>query len=359
MQIERNTELYDHHATATNHPEVCWIARRGDVFSYKALTCRRPKQKDLSAIRGALPPQASQRRKFLSPGRRSPGVSGASVTPKRKNSAWRCCRHKSLPPANRKPKTIIVDDCSTIWAEQARATAPSAEKEGMGCRSALLLALPETARRAICHRQARAAGRALDSLPGSANSRLTVLNFADCGKRSREKTAAWLCGPIRRILRPTVSSSSRSRGTWVIFRRLYSNPGARILGESDIDFAADADFAVGDTRKATKGQDRTDKRVPGRFYLTMPDTAAFEQLLNLWEQWETTGAVSRGLAPFAHLQQLCSAPVGSARSHRRRYRFILARGNAASSRPSPSGGGRVMVSRHAGAAATLQQLFGV
>jgi hypothetical protein len=78
-------------------------------------------------------------------------------------------------------------------------------------------------------------------------------------------------------------------------------PGLEFLGESDIDFAADADFAVIDTRKGTKGQDRTDKPVPGRFYLTMPDTAAFEQLLNLWEQWEKTGTVSRGLAPFAHL----------------------------------------------------------
>jgi hypothetical protein len=80
-------------------------------------------------------------------------------------------------------------------------------------------------------------------------------------------------------------------------------PGLEFLGESDTDFAPDADFAVIDTRKATKGQDRTDKRVPGRFYLTMPDTAAFGQLLNLWEQWETTGGVSRGFAPFAHLFQ--------------------------------------------------------
>jgi hypothetical protein len=80
-------------------------------------------------------------------------------------------------------------------------------------------------------------------------------------------------------------------------------PGLEFLGECDTDSAPDTDFAVIDTRKATKGQDRTDKRVPGRFYLTMPDTAAFGQLLNLWEQWETTGAVSRGFAPFAHLFQ--------------------------------------------------------
>ncbi len=78
-------------------------------------------------------------------------------------------------------------------------------------------------------------------------------------------------------------------------------PGLEFLGESDTDFAPDADFAVIDDRKDTKGQDRTDKRVPGRFYLTMPDTVAFAQLLNLWEQWEKNGAVSRGLAPFANL----------------------------------------------------------
>jgi len=80
-------------------------------------------------------------------------------------------------------------------------------------------------------------------------------------------------------------------------------PGLEFLGESDTDFAADADFAVVDTRKATKGQDRADKPVPGRFYLTMPDTAAFVQLLSLWEQWERDGTVSHGLAPFAHLFQ--------------------------------------------------------
>jgi hypothetical protein len=78
-------------------------------------------------------------------------------------------------------------------------------------------------------------------------------------------------------------------------------PGLEFIGESDTDFAADANFAVIDTRRATKGQDRTDKPVPGRFYLTMPDTAAFEQLLSLWEQWERAGTVSHGLAPFAHL----------------------------------------------------------
>jgi hypothetical protein len=79
--------------------------------------------------------------------------------------------------------------------------------------------------------------------------------------------------------------------------------GLEFLGESDTDFAADENFAVVDTRKATKGQDRIDKRVPGRFYLTMPDTTAFEQLLSLWEQWETSGTVTHGLAPFAHLFQ--------------------------------------------------------
>ena len=80
-------------------------------------------------------------------------------------------------------------------------------------------------------------------------------------------------------------------------------PGLEFLGESDTDFAADADFAVIDARKATKGQDRTDKPAPARFYLTMPVTAAFEQILGLWEQWERAGTVSDGLAPFAHLFQ--------------------------------------------------------
>ena len=39
-------------------------------------------------------------RRFLSPERRSPSGWAASVTPRPKSSAWRCCGQKSLPPAN-------------------------------------------------------------------------------------------------------------------------------------------------------------------------------------------------------------------------------------------------------------------
>jgi hypothetical protein len=77
--------------------------------------------------------------------------------------------------------------------------------------------------------------------------------------------------------------------------------GLEFMAEVETDFEADANFAVIDSRKGREGQDRTDKPIAGRFYLAMPDVAALGQLLRLWEQWEKTGKLGTGFAPFAHL----------------------------------------------------------
>lgn len=77
--------------------------------------------------------------------------------------------------------------------------------------------------------------------------------------------------------------------------------GLEFMAEYVSEFAADEDFAVIDERKDTKGRDRTDKPVPGRFYLTMPDARALTELVSLWERWTRGETLATGFAPFAHL----------------------------------------------------------
>jgi hypothetical protein len=78
-------------------------------------------------------------------------------------------------------------------------------------------------------------------------------------------------------------------------------PGLEFMAEYETDFAPDANFAVQDERKDRAGQDRTDKQVPGCFYLAIPDLQALQQLLSLWERWRNDQPLGRGFAPFAHL----------------------------------------------------------
>ena len=84
--------------------------------------------------------------------------------------------------------------------------------------------------------------------------------------------------------------------------------GLEFLAELETELPPDANFAVIDKRKGREGQDRTDKLITGRFYLAMPDITAFRQLLSLWDQWERTGKLDRGFAPFGdvfeHLHNL-------------------------------------------------------
>lgn len=77
--------------------------------------------------------------------------------------------------------------------------------------------------------------------------------------------------------------------------------GLEFMAEYESEFAADADFAVIDGRVGREGQDRTEKLVPGRFYLAMPDVRAFSELLSLWERWQRRQPLARGFAPFGQL----------------------------------------------------------
>jgi hypothetical protein len=77
--------------------------------------------------------------------------------------------------------------------------------------------------------------------------------------------------------------------------------GFEFMGEFDDEFAPNEDFAVLDGRAGKEGQDRSEKRVPERFYLAMPDVLALRQLVRLWEIWRNGGKLGRGYTPFANL----------------------------------------------------------
>lgn len=85
-------------------------------------------------------------------------------------------------------------------------------------------------------------------------------------------------------------------------------PGLEYLGDDEMNFDADADFAFRDTRKSRKGEDRIDKPVGGRLYVAMPDTEALRQLVSLWERWQADQSPAHGFAPwfdvFQHLYRM-------------------------------------------------------
>jgi hypothetical protein len=78
-------------------------------------------------------------------------------------------------------------------------------------------------------------------------------------------------------------------------------PSLEFMAELEGDFEPDQDFALKDGRKGKKGQDRTDKRVSGRFYLAMPDVRALEELIRLWRIWESGGNLPTHFAGFRDL----------------------------------------------------------
>lgn len=81
-------------------------------------------------------------------------------------------------------------------------------------------------------------------------------------------------------------------------RALESVPGFELLLEHDIERPADELFAERDDRKGREGQRREDKGVGGRLYLAMPDMAALNQLVSLWERWEAGQPLPHGLTAF-------------------------------------------------------------
>ena len=83
------------------------------------------------------------------------------------------------------------------------------------------------------------------------------------------------------------------------FRRAIGRvQGFEWLGDEELEFDADSDFAVIDTRRGRKGMDREDRPIGGRIYLTMPDMAALDQLLSLWGRYERGEQASSGFGPW-------------------------------------------------------------
>lgn len=78
-------------------------------------------------------------------------------------------------------------------------------------------------------------------------------------------------------------------------------PGLEFLGDEEMEFEADDDFAVRDTRIGRQGETRGDRPVGGRLYLTMPDTTALQQLLSLWNRHQEGLAAAPGYAPWFNL----------------------------------------------------------
>lgn len=78
-------------------------------------------------------------------------------------------------------------------------------------------------------------------------------------------------------------------------------PGLELMVEYETAAEPDEFFAVKDKRKDREGERREDKMVEGRFYLAMPDVAASEQLLGLYERWARGQDLDEGFAPFKHL----------------------------------------------------------
>ena len=97
--------------------------------------------------------------------------------------------------------------------------------------------------------------------------------------------------------------------------------GLEWLGDEELEFEADADFAVIDTRRGREGQDRDDRQVGGRLYLTMPDVAALGQITSLWQRYQRGERAPPDLAPwynvFRQLKGL--AGVGPTRPSSRRH----------------------------------------
>jgi hypothetical protein len=86
-------------------------------------------------------------------------------------------------------------------------------------------------------------------------------------------------------------------------RALEAVPGFELLLEHDTEHVADELFAERDDRAGREGQRRTDKTVGGRLYLAMPDMAALNQLLSLWDRWQAGQTLPRGLTAFRDVFQ--------------------------------------------------------
>ena len=82
------------------------------------------------------------------------------------------------------------------------------------------------------------------------------------------------------------------------YEAIHRVTGLEYLGDEEMEFDADEDFAVPDTRKGREGQIRDDKPVGGRLYLAMPDTTALQQLIRLWDLYHAGQSPPYGFGPW-------------------------------------------------------------
>ena len=85
------------------------------------------------------------------------------------------------------------------------------------------------------------------------------------------------------------------------YRATQRIQGLEYLGDEETAFEAGEDFAEPDTRKDPEGEYRTDRPLGGRLYLAMPDTAALQQLVSLWDRYQRDEQPSTGFAPWFRL----------------------------------------------------------
>lgn len=74
-------------------------------------------------------------------------------------------------------------------------------------------------------------------------------------------------------------------------------PGLEFLGEDEGDAAPDEDFFIPDK----EGRPTADKRVPRRFYFTIPDRAALDELVSLWKRHQRGEPLGKGRAAWKHV----------------------------------------------------------
>ena len=88
------------------------------------------------------------------------------------------------------------------------------------------------------------------------------------------------------------------------YRAVRAVPGLEFLGEEEGDAAPDEDFFLRDN----EGEMREDKRVPRRFYFTIPDRAALRELVSLWNRHQRGEELGQGRTAwrdvFGHLADI-------------------------------------------------------
>jgi hypothetical protein len=74
------------------------------------------------------------------------------------------------------------------------------------------------------------------------------------------------------------------------YRAVRGVPGLEFLGEDEGDAAPDEDFYLRDG----DGEPRADRRVPLRYYFTIPDRTALRELLSLWQRFQRGEELGHG-----------------------------------------------------------------